>query len=53
MLSNDIVVTCEFSDSKNVSRASNYVNVFVSNKKTKHEFRQDMLEYSYISDSMP
>ena len=39
VISNDVLVRYEFDDSPTVKKATNYVNVSVSNAKTYYKFR--------------
>lgn len=52
-LSNDFVVNYEYHDSPNVYRATNFLTVSVSNKKTQNVFRQNIYEQVSLMDTLP
>ena len=52
-ISNDVVVEVEYNDSPNVYKATNFVNVSVSNSKTKFKFKQSMTEQVLSLNAIP
>lgn len=52
-LSNDFVVEVEYNDSPTVRKATNYVNVSVSNAQTRNRFRQTIASNMSIMNTIP